>query len=537
MYTYLNHIATVSRQFNPLVLSVPLISIVAITIDSWTGVEWFEEKGLQEILAPSILAVAVVVALMFWARAGDFYSRWLVFLCIALFCRELHFWGTNNGIYLALALLVWFALRNMESMGPFVNSRVAVSLFAGAMVTYGVTKTLDRGYWRFISGWPNWQDSMEESLESTGHFMVLVLVAHSYVSWDRRRKRGLVHQTSLPRRMGVWSLTAGILVAGRFSMPYWFDESEVPARQARGFPLELSAVCEVDQDFGERLFLASSDEDHHLTLWRLDEKPTPLRRLDLSVTLPDGNSVHLDDLEEITSDRHGTYYAVSSHRHLLPQEDASRQKKSHGTECALVRFRLTQSERGIIISDAQLVTNQLLSKIRDLGAFTSIDWRTSKVFSWWAMARSWQLNIEGLACVDGKILLGFKDPIENGRATILSYDPESDNLAPAARPDLGGHGILGMYYDASGDRLLVLSNHPAKHRFGDSCLWVGTRGEGSEQWVFAPNHRQVIEPASAKTHRKASGLLLYNGQLVVSFDSETESPIKVMAAEKLGLVR
>jgi hypothetical protein len=131
--------------------------------------------------------------------------------------------------------------------------------------------------------------------------------------------------------------------------------------------------------------------------------------------------------------------------------------------------------------------------------------------------------------VDDRLLLGFKDPIENGKATILSYDPASDELTVAARPDLGGHGILGMHYDRVNDRLLLLSNDPIKHRFGDSCLWVGRRGSGGEaSWEFSPSDRLVVEPSSAKTERKASGVTVDGNRVIVCFDSETSSPIKTI---------
>src|SRR5262249_11222661 len=156
----------------------------------------------------------------------------------------------------------------------------------------------------------------------------------------------------------------------------------------------------------------------------------------------DGDILHLDDLEDIAWDEHNTYYAVSSHRHLVPSEDASRRNKSHGTECALVSFQLNCTERGIAVCNPRVVTQDLLPKIRDLGVFPSIDWQRSKVFYWRSMVTTWQLNIEGLAYVDGKLLLGFKDPIEQGRATILSYALDTGELALAVRPDLGGHGIL-----------------------------------------------------------------------------------------------
>jgi hypothetical protein len=283
------------------------------------------------------------------------------------------------------------------------------------------------------------------------------------------------------------------------------------------------------------LYLASSDEEHKLTLWSFDRtgKPAILKYLELNVPMPDGSSLHLDDLEDLAWDGLDTYYAVSSHRHLLAKEDAGRMKKSHGTECALVRFQLVGVDDDLVVANAQMITQDLLAKIRDLAVFPSIDWKSSKVFSLRGMVKTWQLNIEGLAAVDGKLLLGFKDPIEGGKATILSYDAATDELAVAARPDFGGHGILGMHYDSTTDRLLVLSNEPIKHRYGDSCLWVGRRGTGNDKsWEFSASERIIVEPSSAKTQRKASGVTVNGSRMIVCFDAETASPIKTIDLPK-----
>lgn len=418
-------------------------------------------------------------------------------------------------------------------MQPFLQSRMSVSLFGGAIFTYALTKTFDRAYWNFIAGWTNWQDTMEESLESTAHLMVLALVLTSYTDWGRRQRHGLVQATGLARRLKVWGALAGAAIVAILSFTHWYGEEEKGRRRDGGFPVELSSLCNVNPQLGENLFLASSDEEHKLTLWSLDEqeKPTVVSYLDLSVPLADGNVLHLDDLEDITWDRCDTYYAVSSHRHLLPQEDTARRKKSHGTECALVRFQLDRVQNRIVISNPTMITQDLLSKIRALGLFHSIDWQTSKMFSWRALVKTWQLDIEGLACVDGKLLLGFKDPIEQGRATILSYDLATDELSLAARPDLAGHGILGLHYDPRSDSLFVLSNDPIKHHFGDSCLWIGTRDAPDTDWSFSAQRKVILESASRKTHRKASGLTIHQGKVAVCFDSETESPIKLIALE------
>ncbi len=529
----------VVRRFSGWVLLVPLNSMCLIVLDSRTGFGWFAEKATQEIIAPSILALTASIAMLFWARAGHFYSRWLVLTSGALFCRELHFWGTNNGIYLVIPLLLWYASRNMEGMRPFVESRLAVSLFGGALMTYGLTKTFDRAYWTFLGGWKDWQDTMEESLESTAHLLILSLVVASYFSWGRAFRCGIAQQTSFARRLKVWTGLSAAVAGAALSFGHWFGEEEKPVRTMGGFPIELSSLCNVNPDLcepGRSLFLASSDEEHKLTLWTFNDenKPTFLKYLELNVPLDDGSFYHLDDLEDLSWDGRDTYYAVSSHRHIVPQEDAARLAKSHGTECALVSFQLAKADDDIAVINARSVTRDLLPKIRKLGVFPSIDWSNSKAFMWRGFSKSFQLDIEGLAYVDGKLLLGFKNPIESGRATILSFDPKTEELSVAARPDLGGQGILALHYELAIDRLCLLSNNSLKHRYGDSCLWVGTRGsDAGNPWEFAASNKFIVEPHTAKKLRKASGLTIHDDKVAICFDSESESPIQVIALDKV----
>src|SRR5262245_7290017 len=141
------------QRFSPWILLVPAAAIGLIVLDAHTAFGWFEQKATQEIVAPTVLAVAVFVAGLYWAGAADFCSQWLLLLSVALFCRELHFWGTNNGIYLAILMLLWYASRNAHRMPAFFESRLLMSLFGCALFTYALTKTFDRGYWRFIAGW------------------------------------------------------------------------------------------------------------------------------------------------------------------------------------------------------------------------------------------------------------------------------------------------------------------------------------------------------------------------------------------------
>ena len=544
---HVQNLRAVLRQLSPWMLLVPLAATggIAIVLNSPAG--WLTDKITQEIVGPSILAVAALVALVFWVETRHFYGKCLFLLSGALFCRELHFWGTNDGIYLMLILIFWHASSRFEATKPFTADRSQVNLLVCALWTYFITKTFDRAWWWFLPGWKNWHDNLEETLESFGHLTILMLAATCYLRFGSLLRLTAAQQSTLRARFTRMAVATAVVISGavvyvqaaHVSLKKEAVTEKPPKASAfrsdAGFPLEISDLCNVNPRLGPNLFLASSDEQSKIFLWTMDadSEPAVVKELALKVPQHGDEPYHLDDLEALAWDGDETYYAVGSHRHLLPEEQAERMAHSHGSESALVAFELAQADDGIVITNARTVTKDLLTKIRELGVFPSIDWTCSKSFYWRGLTNYWQLDIEGLACVDGKLLLGFKEPIVDGRATILSYDPATDQLSIVARPDLGGQGILSLHYDPASDRLLLLSNNFLKHSYGDSCLWIGSRGQAQEGWTFSRDQRYVVEPAIAKMKRKASGVTVHQDKVAVCFDSETEATIKVIALDKI----
>jgi hypothetical protein len=533
------------RRVTPAVLLIPVVVAAGVLACMATSAWWLVEKETMEIVGPCVIGIGFIAAGAFWVRVDHAFSGWLLFVATSLFCRELHFWGTNNGIYGSMLIAFWYLATRADRLRPFIDSRLIASLFFGAVWTYGVSKTFDRAWWNFLPGADRWTDSIEETLETAAHLCILSMAIASIRLARRLATSASTLRESTPRESTLRTRASRVrrlvlvsvigLAAGLAAYAASDESSDRPHRRTGGFSTELSSVCGVHPDLGENLFLASSDEDRALMLCAIDSdgRPRCLDRLQLEVPFEDGESYHLDDLEDLAWDGGQWYYAVSSHRHIMPAEDAARMAKSHGTECAIVRFQLVRSGERIVVAHAEPVTRDLLAKIRALGVFESIDWTTSKVFRWRRLVKSWQVDVEGLAYVEGSLLLGFKNPVEHGRATILRYSLSDGALAVAARPDLGGHGILGLDYDAAHDRLLVVSNDPLKHAYGDSCLWIATRAADSTNWQFAAAPHDVLELRSAGKERKASGVTTLHDNLVICFDDESASPMRVIPLDQI----
>jgi len=179
----------------------------------------------------------------------------------------------------------------------------------------------------------------------------------------------------------------------------------------------------------------------------------------------------LDDLEGLALDRAGYVYAITSHsRDGGGTERQSREK--------LVRFRI----QGNKVVDSRVVDGlkrAMTAQHPVLAAAATI--RDVKAGG--------GLNIEALEISPDpqRLLIGFRSPLQSGRAIIASVEnptgvfeaDEAPRLSAAlVELDLGGHGIRGLSYVPSlGEYLVVggpVSREPAPF---DLWLWSGRHGE------------------------------------------------------------
>lgn len=155
---------------------MPLLLCAAILLILQTPIGWFTEKPVQEIVAPVVLGITAVLALFVYYRVRAFFTLLLACFAWALFLRELHFLGTNNGFYVAVILLAWLASSRRDAIHQFLRRRSIGALLSCSLWTYFVTKLIDRHYLSFLPEYVDWHDSVEESLETLGHLMVFALV-------------------------------------------------------------------------------------------------------------------------------------------------------------------------------------------------------------------------------------------------------------------------------------------------------------------------------------------------------------------------
>jgi len=150
-------------------------------------------KVFSEPLSPPLLALtALIFALRAW-RTGNPLCAILTGLAVAFTCREIHFAGTDKGIYAALvALVVWTVLwrkRVIAACGNISHSRWV----AAAALTYVLSMVVSRRVFsaKHLGLIPN-EDvihiPLEEGLELVAHLLLLLSAVMG--GWKASTRRG-----------------------------------------------------------------------------------------------------------------------------------------------------------------------------------------------------------------------------------------------------------------------------------------------------------------------------------------------------------
>lgn len=128
-----------------------------------------------EVFAPYLVGVAVAI---YWARA--IFTRnplhiWLTGVTASLLCREIHFDGMHEAIYVLTAInLVWLIAWRDLLAGPLRDKRHATWLIA-ALGAYVFSVIVSRRIFKhIIPGEPMFHGKLEECIETTAHLLLIV---------------------------------------------------------------------------------------------------------------------------------------------------------------------------------------------------------------------------------------------------------------------------------------------------------------------------------------------------------------------------
>ena len=152
---------------------LPFLLSAGILLLLPTPAAWLTGKPLQEVMAPWLVGLTAVFATIVHRRVGTFFSLLLACFVWALFLRELHFWGTDKGFFIAVLALAWWASLRRDEIRDYLSRQMIGGLLSGALWTYFVAMVFDYHVLSFLPAYYDWTDNIEETLENLGHLMVV----------------------------------------------------------------------------------------------------------------------------------------------------------------------------------------------------------------------------------------------------------------------------------------------------------------------------------------------------------------------------
>jgi hypothetical protein len=180
-------------------LIVPCLFVVLMYYISGNNIFGWQNssycKNDLEIIHPSLLACALLLAAVGWIKTRDFSLTCLFFLCAGAFSREILGQGYSSVFVIAIIGVIVCADQNRERIKTLINSKWASSFLATTFICYIASQLLDRGVVKRI-GWlvtmdtswkPLYSSNIEESLEALGGLFLVLTVLTLIVSAIKRK--------------------------------------------------------------------------------------------------------------------------------------------------------------------------------------------------------------------------------------------------------------------------------------------------------------------------------------------------------------
>jgi len=144
-------------------------------------------RGANENMALILVGISVLGFAVQSIKYRQEFQFFMLALSAAFFCREWHFYGTSNGIYVALGLLAVWAFMRKDQLGSFFSGN-AVEVWAWTAFTcYLLSQLIARRVFRYVH-LPSEEQMhiyLEESVETMAH---IVMIITCIISWVRAAK-------------------------------------------------------------------------------------------------------------------------------------------------------------------------------------------------------------------------------------------------------------------------------------------------------------------------------------------------------------
>lgn len=257
--------------------------------------------------------------------------------------------------------------------------------------------------------------------------------------------------------------------------------------------LEYHASCDASAAIAidSSRFIVGNDEDDILAIYHRDQSGEPLQSFDLSdfLQLPadkNSESAHREaDIEAATRIGNRIYWITSHGRNSSAKPRPERQR--------LFATDIVTHNNTINIVPAGKPYYQLLDALIAAPQLQTIDFANAALH---APEDKYGLNVEGLSSTpQGTLLIGFRNPIPNGKALIVPLKNPAEVIegkaAQLGEPiylDLSGLGIRDIAYvpangNRSGHYLIIAGSYNSADKF-KLFTWSGVNTDKPEHNSF-----------------------------------------------------
>ena len=158
-------------HFNYRFLILPPLVTVLLWIIMAAGVFRPEKQGL-EIAAVVVSGLFMLIATARFIISRHVFFLWSTALFVLILSREIHFEGTDEAIFIGLAILGGIVLLKYDRFKDYLANPWVINLLVAGFFTYFLSQTVDQRWWRIIPGEYLVHVPLEETLELLGHGII-----------------------------------------------------------------------------------------------------------------------------------------------------------------------------------------------------------------------------------------------------------------------------------------------------------------------------------------------------------------------------
>ena len=162
-------------QWWPVLLGFAAMLLVYIA--SWFHQRELLSKNSNESIALILLGISIAGFLLQTVVFRSQFHLLMAIMCTALFCREWHFLGSSEALYVTIAMLAFWAVKRKELFKRILAKDRLKIWMAATLATYVLSQLIARRVFRRLH--LPWESQLhihlEETVETTGHLMMIVV--------------------------------------------------------------------------------------------------------------------------------------------------------------------------------------------------------------------------------------------------------------------------------------------------------------------------------------------------------------------------